>query len=117
MESGQFLAGLLPAGECCRRRVMACSAAFQTVFHCRAVAENQPFPTNNRMTSELTSFAAHVRGFMAESLSAFSPCSGEPASDQQFNKFNTLALELFTAQFALNPAYRRICEARGVTPG
>lgn len=30
--------------------------------------------------------------------------------------FNELALALFEAQFATNPAYRAICETRGVTP-
>ena len=32
-------------------------------------------------------------------------------------QFNELALALFQLQFAYNPAYRRICEHRGVTPG
>ena len=33
------------------------------------------------------------------------------------NEFNTLALELFALQFKHNAAYRKICEARNLTPG
>jgi hypothetical protein len=33
------------------------------------------------------------------------------------NEFNTLALELFALQFKSNAAYRKICEARNLTPG
>jgi hypothetical protein len=66
------------------------------------------------MTSELTTFATRLRAFMAESLTVSGAPSGQCASDPQFN---TLALDLFAQQFALNPAYRRMCEARGVRPG
>lgn len=66
------------------------------------------------MTSELTSFATRLRAFMTESLKASGAQSGGPAFDHEFN---ALALDLFARQFALNPAYRRICEARGATPG
>lgn len=66
------------------------------------------------MTSELTSFATRLRAFMTESLKA----SGKPSDDRVSDpEFNTLALDLFARQFALNPVYRRICEARGMTPG
>ncbi len=54
------------------------------------------------MTSELSTFAARVR----ESIQ-----SGFPVDD-----FGVLAPELFALQFANNPAYRGICEARCVTP-
>ena len=54
------------------------------------------------MTSELSSFAARVR----ESIR-----SGFPAEN-----FGALALELFALQFAGNAPYRKICEARCVTP-
>ena len=33
------------------------------------------------------------------------------------DNFNRLALELFALQFHHNSAYRKICEARGLTPG
>ncbi len=33
------------------------------------------------------------------------------------NEFNALALELFALQFKSNTAYRKICEARNLTPG
>jgi hypothetical protein len=63
----------------------------------------------NRMSSniELSSFAAHLRGTIV--ASARKPSAGVPAFDQ-------LALELFALQFQRNPAYRRLCEARGVRP-
>jgi hypothetical protein len=92
----------------------ACPGARKNYLSCRAVAENQPFQTKNRMTSELTSFATRLGAFMAECHAVSGAQSGHRASDQQFN---TLALDLFARQFALNAAYRRICEARGVTPG
>lgn len=66
-----------------------------------AVAENQP--TNKyRMNQEFANFAARLR----ESFTA-----GFHDKD-----FNALALELFALQFKHNSAYRKICEARGLTP-
>jgi hypothetical protein len=66
------------------------------------------------VTSELTSFATRLRAFMADSLKACEAQSDVRNFDQ---RFNTLALDLFSRQFALNSAYRRFCETRGVTPG
>jgi hypothetical protein len=67
------------------------------------------------MTSELTSFTARLREFMAESTVARAAVQC-PDKTQDLG-FNTLALDLFAQQFALNLVYRRICEARSVTPG
>ncbi len=86
------------------------------------------------MTTELSNFAAHLR----EGILLFSDVAAEvtrlkfqkprtrtPVPNQSEpphvgcyeNKFNTLALELFALQFKSNAAYRKICGARGLTPG
>jgi hypothetical protein len=59
----------------------------------------------NRMTHELTfaDFNARLREFIRYSSSAA-------------HQFEALALELFQLQFQHNAAYRRLCEARGLTP-
>ena len=67
----------------------------------QAVAEHQP-ANKNRMTSELSTFAARLRGSIHSALPA--------------EHFGGLALELFALQFAANAPYRKICEARRVTP-
>ena len=54
------------------------------------------------MNQELSSFAARL-------------CFAT-ARQAQGNEFDELALELFALQFQHNPAYRKICEARGLTP-
>jgi hypothetical protein len=54
------------------------------------------------MTFELASFARRLRGAIAAGFDR--------------NTFESLALELFALQFAHNPGYRRLCEARRVTP-
>ena len=54
------------------------------------------------MTEKLSSFAARLRESIASGFDA--------------NAFGALALELFALQFAHNPAYRKLCEARRVTP-
>jgi Acyl-protein synthetase, LuxE len=54
------------------------------------------------MTSELSNFASRLR----ESI----------RSGFQRESFDALALELFGLQFKHNAAYRKICEARGLTP-
>ncbi|HTR40449.1 MAG TPA: hypothetical protein VMH87_02375, partial [Pseudomonadales bacterium] len=54
------------------------------------------------MNAELSNFAArlgHVASWAAED-----------------HGFNELAMELFALQFKFNPAYKRICEARRLTP-
>ncbi len=40
----------------------------------------------------------------------------DPARPIPDSRFNELALELFALQFKHNPAYRKICEARRITP-
>jgi hypothetical protein len=56
------------------------------------------------MNPELSSFAARLRGTISKPKIV-----GEP-------DFNSLALELFALQFQNNSAYRKICEARKLTP-
>jgi hypothetical protein len=58
-------------------------------------------------SSELSSFAARLRGFIRASLRV--PAGGLPSFDQ-------LALELFALQFKHNGPYRRLCEARDAGP-
>ena len=57
------------------------------------------------MNTELSHFAARLRELIASSPSAI--------SHQQFSK---LAVELFALQFKHNSVYRKICEARKLTP-
>src|ERR1035437_1731148 len=54
------------------------------------------------MNNELSRFAARLRFAAAR-----------PVRD---NEFNELALELFALQFKHNPAYRKICDIRKLTP-
>jgi len=54
------------------------------------------------MNQKLSNFAAHLRESIA---------SGFPNGD-----FESLALKLFTLQFENNLAYRKLCEARKITP-
>ena len=68
------------------------------------MAENQPI-TKNRMTSELSNFAARLRELI-----------GNPQSAIRNPQFPELALELFALQFDHNAAYRKICIARNLTP-
>jgi hypothetical protein len=91
------------------------------------VAENQP-ANKNRMTIELSNFAARLRetilsfsnvGDDVRSLySTAGRANNEPPHVGSYEKdFNQLALELFALQFKHNAAYRKICEARGLAPG
>ena len=95
------------------------------------------------MNKELSNFAAHLRetilsfsdaGDDVRSLKFQEPGTGTPDPNQSEpphppslrydaasvgcyqNEFDTLALELFALQFQHNAAYRKICEARGLTP-
>ncbi len=85
------------------------------------------------MTSDLSSFAARLREFIAASVPVaadarrldskaedgahFDQAKNEPPHVGGYaEKFNRLALELFNLQFANNSAYRIICEARRLTP-
>ncbi len=73
-----------------------------------AVAENQP-AKKHRMHPELSNFAACLR----ELIEHPDFLTGESDLDRQFD---SLALELFALQFKFNAAYRKICEARQLTP-
>jgi hypothetical protein len=83
----------------------------------QAVAENQP-ANKNRMTSDLSIFAARLHDFIAICADDFSsdhhslPGYREHADAE----FSGMALMLFTLQFQNNSAYRKICEARKITP-
>jgi hypothetical protein len=70
------------------------------------------------MTSELSTFAARVRDFIGICAEDFSSeHHGNPDFQAHADiEFNGLALMLFTLQFAHNPAYRKICQARKVSP-
>jgi hypothetical protein len=69
-----------------------------------AVAENQP-TNKHRVNTELSNFAARLGALISRPADAIS--SGQ---------FSGLALELFALQYAKNPAYRRICDARRISP-
>jgi hypothetical protein len=96
------------------------------------VAEHQP-ANKNRMTPELSTFAARLREFIAafvpvaadvrrlsskpEDGTQFAQAKNEPSHVGGYDEqFNCLALELFALQFANNSAYRALCEARRITP-
>ena len=84
-----------------------------------AVAENQP-ANKNRMTTELSNFAARLReAILSEGRVPRGPdLKGQNGDlcNSPLRDFNRPALELFALQFKLNAAYRKICEARGLTP-
>ena len=63
----------------------------------------KPAKNKHRMNKELSSFATRLRGMISDFRF--------PVSD-----FPALALELFALQFQHNSAYRKICEARKLTP-
>jgi len=70
-------------------------------FGCRG----KPAMNKHRMNKELSSYAARLRGLIANWQSAIGS-----------RQFSELALELFALQFTNNTAYRKICKARGLTP-
>jgi len=85
--------------------------------------------TKHRMNKELSSFAARLRGRISNSVAAevtrLIPIPNsefripeilEPPYVGCYEDFDLLALELFALQFQNNVAYRKICEARGLTP-
>ena len=65
----------------------------------------KPALNKHRMNKELSSFAARLRGVIA---------NRQPAIGNR--QFSELASKLFALQFENNAAYRKICEARGLTP-
>ena len=71
------------------------------------------------MTSELSIFAARLRAFMDISMADYTCLEAADAqvlAQHADAEFNGLALVLFALQFARNQPYRKLCEARGVTP-
>lgn len=78
------------------------------------------------MPSELSNFAARLREFIASSIPVGDDAGGRfSISDltdapspgtRPVAAFNCLALELFALQFKNNSGYRKICEARCITP-
>jgi len=85
------------------------------------------------MTTELSNFAARLREFiLSEGRVSRGPDSelrtpnselrnhngdSQSSSLREEAAFDALALALFALQFKHNAAYRKICEARGLTPG
>jgi hypothetical protein len=76
------------------------------------------------MNTELSSFAARLREWISMGDDARSPSSTAtgvannepPHVGSHPEDFPELALELFALQFKYNSAYRKICEARQLTP-
>ena len=74
------------------------------------------------MNKELSSFAARLRGRISSSVAAevtrlkVTSNLMEPPHVGCYEDFDALALELFALQFESNATYRKICEARGLTP-
>ncbi|HUC85977.1 MAG TPA: hypothetical protein VL970_12345, partial [Candidatus Acidoferrales bacterium] len=64
------------------------------------------------MNKALAKFAARLREMISHRR--FAPANPGLATDHQ--QFTRLALELFALQFQCNPVYRKICEARQLTP-
>jgi len=67
------------------------------------------------MNKELSSFAARLRGLIAAQHSGILAASKQ-SEDGRTPQFSELALELFALQFKNNAVYRKICEARRLTP-
>jgi hypothetical protein len=72
------------------------------------VAENQPI-NKHRMNLELFSFAARLRALIDQHQSL-------PEGQSLHDKFDSLALELFALQFKHISVYKKISEARQLTP-
>ena len=69
------------------------------------------------MNKELSSFAARLRDFiLSEGRVPRVPDLKIRNGDSSLRDFDSLALALFALQFENNAAYRKICEARGLTP-
>jgi hypothetical protein len=76
------------------------------------VAENQPDSAKqNRMTID-----QQFSGFIARMKQRIAALGSQPGTTMTDDEFNALALELFQLQFQHVVPYRRLCEARGVSP-
>ena len=86
----------------------------------------KPAPNKHRMNPELSQFAARLRGLIPSLVAAEvtrlhstvpKGANNEPPHVGCYpDNFSALALELFALQFKYNSAYRKICEARQLTP-
>lgn len=82
------------------------------------MAENQP-ANKNRMSSDLSIFAARLRDFIgiASEDSLYLEPSDDPALKSHFDiEFNGMAIVLFGRQYDCNAAYRKLCDARNISP-
>ncbi len=82
------------------------------------MAENQP-ANKNRMSSDLSIFAARLRDFIG--IASEEPLYLEPSDDPALKahldiEFNGMAIVLFGLQFSRNLAYRKFCDSRKVSP-
>ncbi len=68
------------------------------------------------MNTELSNFATRLRETIHGRDAALRRSDSAARRPCQEPKFNSLALELFALQFKHNSAYRKICEARNLTP-
>ena len=74
------------------------------------------------MNPELSNFAARLRGMISSGSHEgceVNDAPSQPSSSSRDNfgqEFPKFALELFALQFQHNPAYRKICESRKLTP-
>lgn len=71
------------------------------------------------MTSELSIFATRLRAFIelsTEDLGTLDAASAQALAQHADAEFNGMALVLFALQYARNEPYRRLSEARGVSP-
>jgi hypothetical protein len=71
------------------------------------------------MSSDLSIFAVRLRDFIG--IASDDPLYLEPSDDPALKshleiEFNGMAIVLFGLQFDRNPAYRKLCEARKITP-
>jgi len=76
-------------------------------------------PIKTAMSSELSIFAERLRAFMefsGEDYASADPATAAALAEHADTEFNGMALVLFALQFGRNPVYRRLCEARSVTP-
>ena len=84
----------------------------------RKTSRGRPsIPSKYRMTHDLTfsSHAARLREFIQRHASRTAPADAVSSAETDVS-FNLLALDLFALQYAHNPAYRRLCQARKVFP-
>jgi hypothetical protein len=85
-----------------------------------AGCRGKPAMTKHRMNKELSSFAARLRRLISSEGRVPRGPDLKIRDGDSWNSslryFDSLALELFALQFENNAAYRKICEARGLTP-